>query len=437
VIDDGVASPVAATASLDITPVNDAPAVGNVTLSSIQVNSGARVITQAQLLANSSDVDSSSVTVTGLRIDNGQGTVVSNGNGSWTYTPKINDDTEVNFAFTVSDGQASSNGQAKLDITSAQAAPEIGSSGNDTFTAVTGNAFYSGLAGIDTINFGFKLTDATVTYAGNQVIIDGPSSHTVLDGFEVFKFTDGTVDNNDGNWLVDDLFYYSRGHDVWNAHVDADVHYNASGWNESRDPNAFFDTSMYVSIYHPSGNPLDQYHATGWKSGNLPSLNFDGAAYLAANPDVKAAGVDPLLHFLQFGQQEFRQPFTVTELMASNGFDYAYYLRNNPDVAAAGTDPFAHFRQYGWKEGRDPNALFDTDGYLASYADVKAAGVNPLDHYHAFGWKEGRDPGAGFDTTDYLAANADVHAAGIDPLAHYLDFGRHEGRSPQADGIWG
>ena len=81
--------------------------------------------------------------------------------------------------------------------------------------------------GIDTINFGFKLTDATVSYAGNPVIIDGPSSHTVLTGFESYVFTDGTVDNNDGNPLVDDLFYYSHNHDVWNAHVDADAHYHA------------------------------------------------------------------------------------------------------------------------------------------------------------------------------------------------------------------
>ena len=31
--------------------------------------------------------------------------------------------------------------------------------------------------------------------SGNEVIIDGPSSHTVLTGFEKFVFTDGTVDN--------------------------------------------------------------------------------------------------------------------------------------------------------------------------------------------------------------------------------------------------
>ena len=94
-----------------------------------------------------------------------------------------------------------------------------------------------------------------------------------------------------------------------------------------------------------------------------------------------------------------------------NGFDAAYYLEHNPDVAAAGVDPLAHFNSYGWQEGRNPNAMFDTTGYLAHYADVAASGANPLAHYEKFGWKEGRDPSAHFDTTGYLAANPDVAAA--------------------------
>ena len=51
----------------------------------------------------------------------------------------------------------------------------------------------------DTITFDFRLVDATITWRGNAVIIDGPSSHTVLTGFQKYVFTDGTVDNNDGN----------------------------------------------------------------------------------------------------------------------------------------------------------------------------------------------------------------------------------------------
>jgi len=314
-----------------------------------------------------------------------------------------------------------------------------GTQGPDSFTALPGNQRIDALAGVDTVAFDFRLVDATVAYQGNTIVIDGPNgSHTVLTGVERFVFTDGTVDNNDGSPLVDDLFYYSKYHDVWNAHVDADKHYDTFGWHEYRDPNAFFDTSFYLAVNadaRAAGNPLAHYHQHGWNRAASPS--FDSRAYLAANPDVASAHVDPLAHFLTSGAGEGRQPFALTSLLAANGFDYLYYLQHNPDVAAAHVDPLQHFETFGWKEGRDPNALFDTDGYLAAYADVRAAGVNPFDHYNQFGWHEGRDPSMNFDTTDYLAAYPDVAAAQINPLIHFLHHGIHEGRAAVADGVWG
>ena len=315
----------------------------------------------------------------------------------------------------------------------------FGTPGHDTFAALPGNERIDALGGIDTIIFDFRLTEATISFSGNQVIVDGPSgSHTVLTGFEIYKFTDGTVNNNDGDALVDDLFYYSRNHDVWNANLDADQHYHASGWRVGLDPNAFFSSSLYLSanpdVKAAGLDPVVHFDQFGWKESRVPSLTFDARAYLAANPDVAAAHVDPLRHFLQFGAQEGRQPFAP---IAANGFDYSYYLANNPDVAAAHVDPFVHFETIGWKEGRDPNALFDTSGYLAAYADVRKAGINPLDHYHTLGWHEGRDPSPAFDTTDYLAAYPDVRAAHIDPLVHFLVSGINENRSPFADGMWG
>jgi len=118
------------------------------------------------------------------------------------------------------------------------------------------------------------------------------------------------------------------------------------------------------------------------------------------------------------------------------GFDAQYYLLHNPDVAAAGADPLTHFNSFGRHEGRNPNGWFDTAGYLAHYADVAAAGVNPLEHYMLYGWQEGRDPSASFDTLAYLAANPDVAAAGINPLDHFLTFGIYEGRQAVNDGMW-
>jgi VCBS repeat-containing protein len=316
-----------------------------------------------------------------------------------------------------------------------------GAGGNDTFAALPGYERIDAGGGTDTVTFGFNLTDATITWVGNQVIVDTSTSHTVLTGVETYVFADGTVNNNDGDVLVDDLYYYATHHDVWNAHADADAHYHGIGWKEWRDPSAFFSTSFYLAtnpdVKASGADPLTHFHQAGWSEGRQPSMTFDTAAFLKANPDIAAAHIDPLAHFMQLGASEGRQPIALTSLIAANGFDYVYYLQHNPDVAAAHVDPFQHFQTTGWKEGRDPNALFDTEGYLATYADVKAAGINPLDHYHTVGWKEGRDPSVSFDTTEYISHYFDVAVANIDPLEHFLRSGLHEGRSAFADGVWG
>ena len=78
--------------------------------------------------------------------------------------------------------------------------------------------------------------------------------------------------------------------------------------------------------------------------------------------------------------------------LASQFFDAGWYLARYPDVAAAGLDPLTHFLRFGIAEGRDPGPLFDTKWYLANNPDVAAAGIIPLVHYFEFGVAEGRDP---------------------------------------------
>jgi hypothetical protein len=317
--------------------------------------------------------------------------------------------------------------------------------GNDIVSGGGGNDGLDGGSGNDTVVFDFRLVDATVTrgsdFLGDFLVIASGSTNAVVRRFETYVFTDGTIDTNDGSPLVDDLFYYSQNHDVWNAHIDADAHYNATGWREGRDPSAFFDTSIYLAAYPDVAaagiNPLSHFDTVGWKEARVPSLAFDPRQYLAANPDVAAANIDPLWHFLAAGASEGRLPFDAAKLITSRGFDYVYYLATNPDVKAAGVDALWHFQTVGWTEGRNPNARFDTAGYLATYTDVAAAHINPLDHYDVAGWHEGRDPSVNFDTTSYLAANPDVAAANVNPLMHFLYVGQDEGRSPFADGVWG
>jgi hypothetical protein len=123
-VTDGVAAPVADSATLDITPVNDAPVVtGAVTLAAIAEDSGARLITQAQLLGNANDVDGPSLAAIGLAIAAGSGSLVNNNDGTWSYTPAHDDETSVAFAYLVTDGTISVADSATLDITPVNVAP--------------------------------------------------------------------------------------------------------------------------------------------------------------------------------------------------------------------------------------------------------------------------------------------------------------------------
>lgn len=221
--------------------------------------------------------------------------------------------------------------------------------------------------------------------------------------------------------------------------------------------------------------------STGVAYTLVPSISspdpiFDSGLYLAQNPDVAAAGIDPHHHYLTYGWHEGRNPEAL--------FDMNYYLDQNPDVRAAGINPLTHFETNGWREGRDPSLLFSDSGYLAANPDVQAAGIDPLLHYILYGqaegrmaflsggvaaadplvtaasydpqlgateiptgtaaaqqaawsyatsgWQKGLNPDTLFDTNYYLSHNPDVAAARMSPLLHYEEYGWHEGRDPSA-----
>lgn len=109
-------------------------------------------------------------------------------------------------------------------------------------------------------------------------------------------------------------------------------------------------------------------------------------------------------------------------------FDAAYYLERNPDVAAAGLEPLAHFLEYGGRELRDPNPLFDCAFYVRQCPEVVQAGENPLLHYVTRGAAQGYDPSPLFSTSFYMETYPDVVAVGMNPLAHFLLYGAREGR---------
>lgn len=123
----------------------------------------------------------------------------------------------------------------------------------------------------------------------------------------------------------------------------------------------------FVATAGSTGQTWDEfaaqhYNTYGRFEGANPNATFNTNEYLAANPDVAAAGVNPFQHFLQFGVNEGRAPSDTFPSFAS--FDSAAYLAANPDLAAAGVDTpneaYAHFVIYGQFEGRPGAPDVDT-----------------------------------------------------------------------------
>ncbi len=85
-------------------------------------------------------------------------------------------------------------------------------------------------------------------------------------------------------------------------------------------------------------------------------------------------------------------PAAEDRALVAKAFDAAFYLGTNPDIAAAGVDPLAHFLMTGWREGRDPSPGFSVRDYLETYPDIAQAGMNPFVHYLRTGRLEGRTP---------------------------------------------
>ncbi len=95
-----------------------------VTLDAIEEDGGSITITTEELLSNVDDKDKDTLSVENLIIDKGNGTLVDNGDGTWTFTPQIDDDTEVSFTFDIIDDEdLVVSGSANLDILPINDAP--------------------------------------------------------------------------------------------------------------------------------------------------------------------------------------------------------------------------------------------------------------------------------------------------------------------------
>ena len=106
---------------------------------------------------------------------------------------------------------------------------------------------------------------------------------------------------------------------------------------------ALFDAAWYKALYNVPFFQAEDYLGDGWKKGRNPSVHFQNEVYLALHPDVKESGINPLLHYEQFGKQEGRA-YTL---------DGAY-----PSTGVPRADTLQHLK---WPETL--KALCDKEGY--------------------------------------------------------------------------
>lgn len=200
-------------------------------------------------------------------------------------------------------------------------------------------------------------------------------------------------------------------------------HYLRAGARLLHDPGPSFSTRRYLranpDVATAGMNPLLHYLRYGRKEGRVC---FSAGAYTKADnpPEIEARN-----------RRDIERDVEV--ILRTRLFDADYYLAVYPDVGAAGIDPLLHYVEHGAAEGRWPNAYFDTRSYRDEHQD-RDDRINPLAHYASTPGSDQWSTSAQFDGRFYAERYADARMSGMKPLEHFLVKGILEGRQAASPG---
>ncbi|MCP4167672.1 MAG: tandem-95 repeat protein, partial [Chloroflexi bacterium] len=182
-----------ATPRTDVTPLVSA----TVTLGNI-VEGGSRQITAAELLANASDADGDTLNITKLSVD--FGTLIDNGDGSWTYTPDTDNNGIARFTYQVTDGMLNFTATADLTVTPENDAPDstgevlLGTSAEDASRLITATELLATMSDVD----GDTLTITALTVDNGELEDHNDGSWTYTPGAQFNGLVRFTCQVSDG-----------------------------------------------------------------------------------------------------------------------------------------------------------------------------------------------------------------------------------------------
>jgi len=223
-------------------------------------------------------------------------------------------------------------------------------------------------------------------------------------------------------------------------------------WQQIND-SGMFDTKWYLS-YFPTGldlemDPLLHYLLFGEKFGYSPSAEFYTEFYLGNNPDIRAIMVSPLLHYVMAGKQEGRLGAPHKDSVFENFIGHwlrSYRIQNPMKLQVCHLTFLPTENEIGLLSQliKDRNlkrlfsdyqlskssVFFDEAWYASYFSPVFKWSSEPLLHYLMRGESENKTPSALFLTEFYLEEYPDIKNSGLSPLSHYLTTGKSEGRLP-------
>jgi glycosyltransferase involved in cell wall biosynthesis len=208
--------------------------------------------------------------------------------------------------------------------------------------------------------------------------------------------------------------------------------------------------AQYEDISQAGVDPLIHYLEAGASERRDPHPNFDTQYYLEQCIQLGLEPTNPLLHYLQVGrthglkiqrgaEEEFVRPSSETEtqqwianrVLQSGLFEFDFYKQQCGVNFTDEREALLHFFDIGYKEGKRPNLYFDPTWYLSHYSDIRDAAIEPLFHFLVQGDSEGRRPSLIFDNAWYRTAYN--IPSDLNTLAHYLEHRRGCRFSPIPD----
>ncbi|MSP00399.1 MAG: hypothetical protein EXR07_05005 [Acetobacteraceae bacterium] len=202
---------------------------------------------------------------------------------------------------------------------------------------------------------------------------------------------------------------------------------------------------------------------------------FDKTWYLLRNPDVARVAIEPLAHYLRYGEAEGRKPsawfdpswYRAIYRVPADESPLAHFLTRRAtgkflpcaalypatrllpwrDDADAGVDLFDRYLTDSEVPEREllpdlavirPSGLIDATYHGINGSDRYEADLDPALHYCRIGWWSGLRPNDMFDPDWYVTTHPSAAHLGVNPLTHYILEGEPANLRPVAwfDPAW-